>query len=48
MVTLGIDPGKSGTLCYLSDKETRFFDWPKDNDSFFYIKIFEKLFLESY
>ena len=32
MVTLGIDPGKSGTLCYLSDKELKFFDWPKDND----------------
>ena len=32
MVTLGIDPGKSGTLCYLSDNEMKFFDWPKDNN----------------
>lgn len=28
----GIDPGKSGCLCVLTNSTPTFFDWPKDND----------------
>lgn len=32
MITIGIDPGKSGCLCVLTNSTPTFFDWPKDND----------------
>ena len=32
MITLGIDPGRSGCLCVLDNDTPTFFDWPKDND----------------
>ena len=28
----GIDPGKSGCLCVLTNSTPTFFDWPKDDD----------------
>ena len=32
MITIGIDPGKSGCLCVLTNSTPTFFDWPKDDD----------------
>lgn len=32
MVTIGIDPGKSGCLCVLDNNIPTFFDWPKDGN----------------
>lgn len=31
-VFCGIDPGKKGCLCVLTNSTPTFFDWPKDND----------------
>lgn len=31
-VFCGIDPGKSGCLCVLTNSTPTFFDWPKDGD----------------
>ena len=32
MITIGIDPGKNGCLCVLTNNTPTFFDWPKDDD----------------
>lgn len=45
MIHIGIDPGKSGSLCLLdSNKGITFYDWPKDGDiSSYFSKIQEDL-----
>jgi hypothetical protein len=45
MIHIGIDPGKSGSLCLLdSNKDITFYDWPKDGDiSSYFSKIQEDL-----
>ena len=32
MITIGIDPGKSGCLCVLTNNTPTFFDWPKPEE----------------
>ena len=44
---IGIDPGKKGCLCLLSqDKQIEFFDWPKDGNVIDYYRRINKAICE--
>ena len=40
----GIDPGKSGCLCVLTNGTPTFFDWPKDDNIITYFRHLENTF----
>ena len=40
----GIDPGKSGCLCVLTNSTPTFFDWPKDDNIITYFRHLENTF----
>lgn len=40
---IGIDPGKKGALCLLSDTGVSFIDWPKDNSASTLSNFFHRL-----